>query len=41
VRCQNGVVRNIVDFGSNVVPPAQGTVEVCYNVDAHFSTLCQ
>lgn len=41
VRCQNGVVRNIVDFGANVVPPAQGTVEVCYNVDPHFSTVCQ
>lgn len=41
VRCDNGVLRNVVDFGSQVVPPAQGTVEVCYDVDAHFSQSCQ
>lgn len=41
IRCDNGVLRNVVEFGSTVVPPAQGTVEVCYDVDAHFSQTCQ
>jgi hypothetical protein len=42
IQCQDGVVRNIVEFGQDAIPTAQGTVEVCYDVDAHFNNAsCQ
>jgi len=43
IQCQDTVLRNVVEFGSNpaVIPPAQGTVEICYDVDAHFNASCQ
>jgi hypothetical protein len=40
-RCENGVLRNVISFGTGVIPPALSTVEVCYNVDAHFNPVCQ
>ena len=41
IQCDNGVLRNIVEFGADAVPPAEGSVEVCYDVDAHFNQVCQ
>ncbi|MBS2030849.1 MAG: hypothetical protein JST54_23300 [Deltaproteobacteria bacterium] len=41
IQCDNGVLRNTVEFGADAVPPAEGTVEVCYDVDAHFNSICQ
>ena len=41
VRCENGLLRNIVRFGNNAIPKALNTVEVCYNVDARFDSVCQ
>jgi len=43
IQCDDSVLRNIVEFAPNsdVIPPAQGTVEICYDVDAHFNPTCQ
>jgi hypothetical protein len=41
VRCENGNLRNLVRFGSGVIPPALGSVEVCYNVASNFDAVCQ
>jgi hypothetical protein len=40
VRCENDVYRDIVRFGSDTIPNALNSIEVCYNVDPQFDQTC-
>lgn len=41
LKCQSTAYRNIINFGSAAIPPAQGTVQICYGVDSRADATCQ
>lgn len=40
-KCDASSFRNILRFNEDGQPPAQATIEVCYDVNANFSIACQ
>jgi len=40
-KCDAGSFRNILRFNEDGQPPAQASIEVCYDVNSNFNQVCQ